>query len=264
MAGSSSTTSAPTRAAPRRRPRRPARAPAPGSPRAPRAGRALGLAAHPLDQHGRVPVGTGDHVARQRVAREEREADTHEVGEALLVHPAVEPLGHRARLRAAEPLVPAIERSATIRATGAARTSAAGWSGWRAAYSSATTEPKPRPSTTGARPDRVAEILDVVRPALDPALLRRAPVAATAAAEVGVDDLRPGGEPRAELHLEEAVVEPVPGGAARPSAARASRASATSFVPSTSKNRRARRRPGSAWGYTTFSPVSGTELEPPT
>ena len=43
----------------------------------------------------------------------------------------------------------AIERSGITRAIGAPSTSADGCSGWRAAYLSATTDPKPRPSTTG-------------------------------------------------------------------------------------------------------------------
>ena len=57
-------------------------------------------------------------------------------------------------------------------------------------------------------PDGVAQLLDVVRPALDAPFCRRAPVTAAGAAQVGVDDLRPGREPRADLNLEEAVVEP--------------------------------------------------------
>ena len=63
------------------------------------------LAEHPPDQHVGPPVGADDHVARQLVAREEGKADPEEIGERLLVHRAVEPLRHLARVAPAEPLV---------------------------------------------------------------------------------------------------------------------------------------------------------------
>ena len=59
-------------------------------------------------------------------------------------------------------------------------------------------------------PKRSAQVAHVVRPALEPVLLGRACVAAARAAHVEVDDLRPRCEPRADLHLEEAVIEPGP------------------------------------------------------
>ena len=59
-------------------------------------------------------------------------------------------------------------------------------------------------------PKRSAQVAHVVRPALEPVLLGRARVAAASAAHVEVDDLRPRCEPRADLHFEEAVVEPGP------------------------------------------------------
>ena len=60
-------------------------------------------------------------------------------------------------------------------------------------------------------PQHRAELVHVVRPALEAVLLGRAGVAAARAAHVEVDDLRSRREPRADLHLEETVVEPGPG-----------------------------------------------------
>ena len=90
-----------------------------------------------------------------------------------------------------------------------------------------------------------------------PASLRPRP------AHVEVDDLRACRQPRADVHLEEAVVEArAPDAASRPSVARASTGRPARASRRPRRRTGACRRPRPAWGYTTFARYPATELEP--